>query len=205
METSIVLIRHGQTDWNLKKKYLSFTDVDINERGKIQAKKLSNIFDKRRIRRVYSSDSKRAINFARLAFEGIKIIKVPAFREMNFGIFEGLNHKQIMKKYPEIYKSWLKDPFKTVIPGAEKMSSFKKRVLKALNKIASANKNKSAIIVTHGGPIKIIAGHILKTRNIWDIKCDLASVSFIYFKGKKINRKNIGLNYTDYLNRPEED
>lgn len=197
MSTIIILIRHGQTISNLKKIYCGITDTDLNNRGIEQAKKAFRRLQKEKIHRIYSSDAKRALNFARIAFRGLPIEKIPELREMNFGIFEGLPHKEIMKKYPKLYTRWLKNPFYIVIPNSESLNDFKKRVKKILAKIISLNRNKTSAIVTHAGPIKIIISDILKSKDIWKIEPSLASLSIIEFNGSKA--KTVLLNDTSYL------
>lgn len=183
--TKLILMRHGQTDWSIKKRYCSFTDIDINDEGKKQAERLCCKLHKEKIHRVYSSDAKRALNFARIVFKGLPVEKIPELREMNFGIFEGLTYQEIMEKYPEIYTKWLSNPFNTIIPKGEGVNELEKKIKRFLRKIISLNINKTIAIVTHAGPIKIIINSILKPKNIWEIKTDLASLSIIEFDKKK--------------------
>lgn len=196
MPTKLILIRHGQTHWNLKKRYLSLTDIDLNEEGLRQAAKLRRRLRKENIYKVYSSDTKRTLHFAEIVFGGTYIEKVPELREMNFGVFEGLTYCKIMEKYPEIYTEWLDNPVGVIIPRGESLSDFRKRVRKKLVEIISFNTNKTLAIVTHAGPIKIILGDILKLKDIWKINVDLASLNVIEFKGAKV--KILLLNDTSY-------
>lgn len=197
MPTKLILIRHGQTDWNLKKRYLSLTDIDLNEEGLRQAAKLRRRLRKENIHKVYSSDARRTLHFAGIAFKGIPIEEAPELREINFGVFEGLTYRKIMEKYPEIYTRWLDKPFGVVIPKGESLSDFRKRVKKALAKIISLNTDKTLAILTHAGPIKIILSDILKLKDIWKINVDLASLNVIKIKGAKA--EILLLNDTSYL------
>jgi broad specificity phosphatase PhoE len=191
MSTRLILIRHGETDWSIKKRYCSFVDIDINDKGKRQAEKLYRRLHKEEIHKVYSSDNKRTLNFARIAFKGFPIEKVPQLREMNFGIFEGLTYREIIKRYPKIYTRWLKKPFNIDIPDGESLSDFKKRVNRILKKIVSSNRNKTLVIVTHAGPIKIIISDILKSKDIWKINIDLASLNIIEFMPNVVTQKKL--------------
>lgn len=179
MPTKIFLIRHGLTQWNLEKRYISFTDLNLIEEGIIQAKKVKARLERERVEKAYCSDSLRASNFSEIVFERKIIEKRPELREMNFGIFEGLRYGEIMKKYPVIYRDWLKDPLNTDIPEGEGLREFKKRILASFSKIISENRNKNLGIVTHAGPIRIIITDILKTKNFWEVKIDLASIHLI--------------------------
>ncbi|MFC1624117.1 histidine phosphatase family protein [Candidatus Omnitrophota bacterium] len=185
MPTRVILIRHGETDWNLERRYCSFTGVDLNNKGIMQAEKLFYKLRKEKIDKVYSSDSPRALNFARILFKEAPIEKVYELREINFGIFEGLRHEEIMERHPEVYKRWLDDPFLVALPEGDNLGDFKKRVENALARIISVNEDKVAAVVTHAGPIKIIIRNILKSKDIWAIKPDLASLSIVDFTDDK--------------------
>lgn len=179
MSTRLILIRHGETDWSLKKRYCSFTDVNLNENGMEQARLLSEKLSREKVYKVYSSDMKRCLQFTRILFEDLPIGIMPELREMNFGVFEGLTHEEITKKYPEIYKRWLANPFDVVIPEGESLTFFKKRIEKILAQFISFNKDKTFAVVTHAGPIKIIMGNILMKKDIWEINPVPAGVNII--------------------------
>lgn len=127
MSTRLILIRHGETDWNKKKLYLSFTDIELNENGKIQARELYKRLRKEKIRRIYSSDYRRAKNFADIVFKGLRIEDMSSLREMDFGVFEGLTHQKVMRKFSPIYKKWLKNPDNVLNPRRRKPKEFQKK------------------------------------------------------------------------------
>ena len=187
MTTRIILIRHGQTSFNLKKIYCSFTDVGLNKFGIKQAEKLRTRLTKENIHRVYSSDLKRALQFAKLVFRGFVIEKSAELREMDFGIFEGLTHSQLLKKYPKLYRAWLNNPFNTVIPNGDRFYDFRARIKMFVKKIITADKNRTVAFVTHAGPIRIIISDILKTKNIWGINVAPGSVNIIEYKRGKVS------------------
>ena len=182
MSTRIILIRHGETDYSSGKRYCGITDADLNDKGITQAQRLCQRLDREKIDKVYSSDSKRAFNFARIIFKDLSIESLPGLREINFGIFEGLGHEEILEKHPDVYAEWLKKPFDSAIPEGDSLVNFKKRVEGLFREIVSLNKGKTAAMVTHGGPIRIIIGSILDSKNIWDKMPGLASLSIVEFK-----------------------
>lgn len=175
MATRLILIRHGETDHSLERRYCGLTDAPLNEKGIEQAEGLCQRLNGEDVDKVYSSDLRRASEFARIVFRNKKIEDVSEFREMNFGVFEGLTHGEIMKRHVEIYEKWLRDPFETVIPEGDSLVDFKERIEKALEKIVRVNRDKTLAIVTHAGPIKIIMGNIMKSKNIWEINPELGS------------------------------
>lgn len=198
MPTKVIFIRHGHTTWNTKGRYCGLSDIELNTKGKRQARQLYRIMRKQMIDDVYSSDSRRALNFAEIVFKGSHIKRVTELREMDFGIFEGLTYDEIMTKYAKVYKRWLENPFAVVIPDGESLKHLKDRTNRALSKIVSRNKNKVIAIVTHAGPIKMVLSSILKTKDIWKLKPDLGSLNIVEFRN---NRARIMLlNDTSYLN-----
>lgn len=198
MFKEIILIRHGETDWNSLGKYCSFTDIPLNEKGKFQATRLSGKLCGRGIRRVYSSDMKRTRESAKLALKDPVIEELPALREMNFGIFEGLRYEEIMDRYPAVYKRWIADPFGNIIPCGEDLQGLTKRVRKALGQILSLGKEKTIAVFTHAGPIKAIVQNILDSEDIWSLRPEPASITIIDFE--KGNFKIRVFNDTDHLN-----
>jgi broad specificity phosphatase PhoE len=185
MPTKLILIRHGQTSWNREKKYCGAKDIWLDATGKVQARKLAARLKNEPVDIVYSSNRRRALQTARLIFGKVPIKLEPGLREIHFGVFEGMDHHSIMKKYPLIYKKWLKDPFVNSIPRGESLKDFRKRIVFTIKKIISLNKGKTIAAVCHGGAISVFINHILKSRNFWEHIPSSASISVVeYVKNK---------------------
>ncbi len=182
MATKLILIRHGITRWNKEGRYCGRIDVNLSREGRSQAKKLNRIFKGVSVDKIYCSDKKRALQTCRIIFGGAKFTKLKALREINFGVLEGLSHKQIMQKYGAVYERWIKDPYKNHIPGAEKMDDFKKRICTVINKIARGNPDKTVAIVCHGGVIGIFVSSIYKSKNFWHYIPKAASITAVTFR-----------------------
>lgn len=185
MVKRIFLIRHGQTDWNLKGRYQGHSDTDLNANGKAQAKRLSDRLKGEKIEAVYASDRKRALNFAKIIFKSCPIKADPALREICFGVFEGLNYEEIAAKYPDIYAGWAGDPFGVKIPNGEDPVYFKNRVLNIFTNIVESDDYEAVAIVTHGGVINVIIDNIMKRESGRDSIPLPASLSIIEFKDGK--------------------
>jgi broad specificity phosphatase PhoE len=189
MATRLILIRHGATQWNLKKRYSGFRDICLSSQGRLQAEKLQKRFKKELIDKIYSSDRKRAIETARIVFGRREIERVSGLREIHFGIFEGLTYRQIIQRHPVIYRSWLNDPFSVTIPRGENLFAFKRRVVRSIKKIAALNRGKTIAIVTHGGSISILINNILKSKNFWKHIPKSASLSIVEYSAGKAKIK----------------
>jgi len=185
MTTRVILIRHGITDWNKKKRYCGCKDVNLSRDGKLEVVKLRKslkdiIFDK-----IYCSDRKRALQTKAILFGSRGFTKVKGLREINFGVFEGLRHDEIMEKYPKVYRKWLVNPYKIRVPRAESMQVFKKRVKDAIKKILCFNRGKTIAVVCHGGVIGVFVSSILKSNNFWGYVPSSASVTIVEYKYNK--------------------
>ncbi|MFA5089454.1 MAG: histidine phosphatase family protein [Candidatus Omnitrophota bacterium] len=185
MPTRLILIRHGVTDWNIQNRYCGSKDISLSKEGIAQAGKLRKRLNVIKCDRVYSSDRKRATQTAGIIFRGVRITRARGLREIDFGVFEGLSYKEIMKKYPGIYKKWLISPFKTRIPQAEAMGPFRKRVELAIKNIARLNLGKTIAVVCHGGVISVFITGILKNRDFWHCIPSAGSITVVeYCKNK---------------------
>jgi len=200
MSTKLILIRHGETEWSYQKRYCGFTDIDLNEKGRWQARKLYQRLCGEKIHKVYSSDMKRTVQFAMTVFKDMAPEELLHLREMSFGIFEGLTYGDIMEKYPQVYGRWLENPLHIIIPQGESLHSLARRVRKAVRRILSQNSNSTVAVFTHAGPIRVIICDVLELdlREIRQIEQDLAGISIIeYVQGSgKIHL----LNDISYLN-----
>ena len=185
MTTKLILIRHGITEWNKQGRYCGYKDVSLSRKGKAQIVKLRKSIKNITFDKVYCSDRKRALQTRTILFERSSFTKVKDLREINFGVFEGLKHDEIMEKYPKVYKEWLIDPYKGRIPNAESIQVFKKRVRSAIDKILRFNRGKTIAVVCHGGVIGIFVSSILKSRDFWSYVPSSASVTIVEYKNNK--------------------
>jgi broad specificity phosphatase PhoE len=156
MKTTITLVRHGETEWNVLRKFQGCKDTDLSEEGVLQAQYLKKRFGSN-FDNIYTSPLKRALQTAEIISEGRDI--PPAIetdiREINFGYWEGLTRKEIEAEYPEEFTQWLTDEVNAPLCGGE--LSIKKasiRAGQAIRKIAERHKGENTIIVAHGGIIK---------------------------------------------------
>ena len=181
----LLLIRHGLTDYNLKNQYCGFRNIGLNKIGKAQVKRIKARLKNLKIDKIYCSDLKRSYQTAKIIFGNrCRIVKDKNLREINFGIWEGLNYKQISKRFPKIYKRWLKNPFGVDIPFGEKVSDFIKRIKKELKKIIKNNPDKTVALVTHLGPMRIILNSLfgINQKDFWRLKLNPKAVYIIEYK-----------------------
>lgn len=151
----INLVRHGETDWNLRGMFYGWTDCDINESGIMQANKLKNFFNTVPYDKIYASDLLRAAHTAEIigADKKIKVHKDSCFRELFFGDWEDKEGTYIRDNHGEELKRWVKEWKTSSVPGGEAFEDFYQRVTEGLVRIIKDNKGKNVIIVSHNGPM----------------------------------------------------
>ena len=179
--TRLILIRHGQTDYNLQNRYCGFSNPPLNNQGIKQSKRLTARVKDIKIDKVYSSDLKRAYQTAEIIFKNNPIEKVADFREVDFGLFEGLKYGELTKIYPKLYRDWINNPIEVKIPNGECLKDLNKRVKKRLSSILSQHENKTLALVTHSGPIRIILYSALNSdlKMFWQIEPKTAALNII--------------------------
>ncbi|WP_455792150.1 histidine phosphatase family protein [Clostridium butyricum] len=156
MKTIIMLIRHGETEWNILGKFQGSTDIPLSNEGIRQAfmlkERLKSDFDY-----IFSSPLKRAYETAKILCDesGKQVSIAEEIREINFGEWEGLTVKGIAEKYPDIFNQWRNDKREGKFCGGD-MSTLNAsiRAKNCIMEIANKHKGKKIVIVAHGGIIK---------------------------------------------------
>jgi len=149
-ETTILLVRHGETDWNLERRVQGHSDRPLNETGLAQADALVQELAGERIDAVYSSDLARALETARgvAAARGLRVQPLAELREKDFGTWEGRTDSEIRTRFPQA----LTGPW----GDAETTEELSDRVLAALRRIAEAHPGGQVLVVTHGGALRAV-------------------------------------------------
>lgn len=165
METTIYIVRHGETEWNRLgllqghlESNLTSEGIEAAERFKLEITTLAPDV-------IYSSDLSRALETARIITRDLnkKINIHSALREMNFGVFQGHDWNYIKKEMKDIYDSYRgKGPGYT-IPSGESHNLFHERASGVLKEITENNIGKKILIVSHGGTINKMLGYVKKS------------------------------------------
>ena len=151
MPARIILARHGETDWNLERRWQGHSDRPLNDTGRQQAEALADDLADEPIAAVYASDLVRARETARIVAErlGLDVVTVPELRERRFGSWEGLQDVEVERLFPGVHGP----------PDGEPRDEMTRRVLDSLERIAASNKGRTVLVVSHGGPIRAVLRH----------------------------------------------
>ncbi|MCP5287208.1 MAG: histidine phosphatase family protein [Burkholderiaceae bacterium] len=151
--TRVLLVRHGETDWNTQTRLQGHTDIPLNARGREQARRVGQALAGIRLDAVYSSDLQRAFDTARAMADatGAPLHAEPALRERQFGCFEGLTYAEVEARWPEPARRWrLRDP--AFGPdGGETLAAFHARCLAVAERLVARHAGGHIALVAHGG------------------------------------------------------
>lgn len=178
--TEIILIRHGETEWNLCGRWQGHADSALSSRGIAQAEALSERMAKEEVDHVYASDLERAQHTARLAGREVKwpLKLMPELRERDLGVLEGLTTDEMLIECPDVYRSFREGGPEYQPPGGESFKQFYDRCTSALENLACLHPGKKIVAVTHGGVLGAIFRYVLRIpldadRNFVLLNCSL--------------------------------
>jgi 2,3-bisphosphoglycerate-dependent phosphoglycerate mutase len=162
--THVIIVRHGETEWNIKGIRQGHLDSRLTAKGVAQAKALAARLGREKFTALYSSDLGRAIETAQeiASVTGHEIIADARLRERNLGIFQGLNGDEIINKFPEERRLMRTEGPKFVIPGGESMVQQVERNMACLNELAERHRGEQIVVVTHGGVVSGFFRHTLE-------------------------------------------
>ena len=159
----LYFVRHGETEWNVKKKIQGKTDIPLNENGIRQAKELANELaqESLEVKHVYHSPQSRAAETARIAAEALhaECIPMEELVEMNLGEWEGSNWRVIEKENSIAYQEWKKDRRYVRTPGGESYNDVVERTLKGMQQIIK-KESKDVLIVSHSAVIMALRCYV---------------------------------------------
>lgn len=185
----LYLVRHGESEWNILKKVQGQKDVNLTKKGEQQAEKIANRLYNENIDIIYSSDLKRAFETAKKIGDKLKLNVNPdkSFREINFGIWEGISTKELTDNYSKEHLLWMKKPHKLKLEGAETLEELQNRTIKGVNRISKLNPNKNILIVSHSAAIKTIILGLLDMDISYYNKMSLNNVSLSIIEFRDYN------------------
>ena len=154
----LILIRHGQTDWNAEGRWQGQADPPLNEHGRIQARQAAEALALFELDALYSSDLRRAWETAECIGlgHGLKPLTDPRLREICLGEWQGLLSTDIQRRYPNQLECWLEAPLACNPPGGESVLDVEMRVCTAVDEILAKHPGKRVAIVSHEFPIALL-------------------------------------------------
>lgn len=159
----LYLVRHGETDSNLQRRYQGQSDIPLNQTGIQQARKIAQRLSKEEIHAIYSSDLTRARETAEQIAQphNLKVTSDIRWRELSFGNWEGLSYPEIQAKAPDELVLWQTDPAQYAPPHGETINQLATRVLSAFDELHALHAEQTVLVVSHSGPLQVLLCHAL--------------------------------------------
>ena len=171
--TRFILIRHGETDWNIEGRWQGQADVPLNERGREQAIQTADALAGIKFAAIYSSDLSRARDTAEVlaSVAKLKVQFDVRLREIHQGEWQGLLISEIRAKYADAIRLRMIDPISVVPPGGETTLQVMERVVAAIEDIRQKYSGQTVAVVSHGFAIACLLVHYqnLPIERIWDL------------------------------------
>jgi broad specificity phosphatase PhoE len=166
---TLILARHGETDWNRDGIWQGHGDPPLNDLGRRQATGLAGRLAHVEIDALYSSDLRRAYETAEIigAAKGLEITAEPDLREIDVGSWSGLTSEEIATRFPGMTHH-----------DGEEREAFDKRSVGALHRIAAAHEGARVLVVTHGGVVRALERHVFGDALNLLGNCETASFGF---------------------------
>ena len=155
--TKLTLIRHGETDWNAKRRIQGQLDAPLNDVGRAQAEAIGLRYRDETVDVLISSDLSRATQTMQPIANacGLEVFYDSRLRERNLGVLEGLYYAEAEEKMPRLLDVFRSRQIDTPLEGGESLREFAKRVSEFLTETADTHADKNIVAVTHGGVVDI--------------------------------------------------
>jgi len=146
----ILLVRHGETEWNRIHRFQGRSDIPLNRKGKEQARALAEALKDEQITAIYSSPLVRAVETARhiQAHHPLcPLLEEEGLMEMDLGDFEGMYARHWILEYPDFRNTWEKNPGSVTMPGGENLHEVQVRAIETLERITRQYPPKSTLLI----------------------------------------------------------
>jgi probable phosphoglycerate mutase len=167
--TTLLLARHGETDWNRELRIQGHSDIELNELGRSQARALAEELADVELDAVYASDLGRARETAEIvaASKSLEVRIDPGLRERSFGSWEGLTRDEVDRRFGDLEHH-----------DGETDDVIRERVLAAVHRIVETHPGEQVLVVSHGGALSALWHHTVGERQGRWGNCAVYSIAF---------------------------
>lgn len=153
--TTLLLVRHGETDWNRDRRWQGHSDTPLNERGREQARELAATIDDADV--VYASDLTRARETAEILASrwDVPVRVDDRLRERHFGAWEGRTNDELEREFGDTYAQWRRGEGHGA-DDAETYDAFLERVGSFVEDVVERHPDERVLVVAHGGSVRAI-------------------------------------------------
>ena len=187
----LILVRHGQTQWNRENRAIGHADIELNEEGRKQVQGLALALRRERVAAIYSSPLRRALETAETIarFHQGKVKPDDAFIEMDCGEIDGLTYDEMRERYGDFLKEWMNDACSLAMPGGECLEDVQLRAWHGVERIVDNHPKEAVIVASHNFAIQCIICRALALdlSQFRRLRLSLASISVLDFGERGIS------------------
>jgi probable phosphoglycerate mutase len=188
----IILVRHGQTDWNdgaaAGEHFRGRIDIALNATGIAQAKSVANCLALVDVKAIYASPLQRAMDTARpvAAKHDLAVSPFQGLLDIDYGLWGSRSHRQVAAKWPEMYRKWKTAPQEVQIPGGESLDEVRQRIDQALEILSRDHDGEIVVLVGHQVVNKVLVCRLLGLDNsaFWRIRQDTGCINRFDYDGQ---------------------
>ena len=165
MSTELIVVRHGETIWNVEGRIQGYSaDSPLTARGLTQARAVGARLAGESIGVLFSSDLGRTRQTAQPLADATGLVPEfdPGLRERNYGVFEGRTYTEIEREFPEAWAGFASRDPHFAAPGGESAVQFQSRVVSAFESLAARAGRRRIAVITHGGVLGALYRHAMR-------------------------------------------
>jgi probable phosphoglycerate mutase len=191
MKTTILLIRHGQTEWNRIERFRGRSDIDLDPTGEEQAKKTAEHISTRwKPVTVFSSPLKRAMKTAEAIAQRclIPLQQEMGLIDIDYGEWQGLTPEEAREKWPNLIENWYQFPQEAFIPGGELLMDVKKSATDVIFSLLEKYSGNTIALVSHTVINRLLLLSVLDLQvdRFWHLRQEPCAINVFEVEGNEI-------------------
>lgn len=206
MATKIILVRHGETEWNRVERFRGQFDIELNENGMVQARATSvKIHNTWQPKLFFCSPLKRAFQTAQMIAEpfGSEPTGLPDLIDINYGKWQGLSPEEVKSHWPEELDAWYHNPEKTRIPDGENLAEVQERAFAFISSLVVDYPDSDVVVVSHTVVNRLILMKVIGSplSHFWSLDQHPCAINLIEHNGSGFILRS--MNSTCHLEKSE--
>lgn len=186
--TRIILVRHGQTEWNRVERFRGRADVPLNDAGLAQAEATGRrVAAEWQVSAVYASPLSRAMRTAEAiaAHYGLPVQAHPGLADIDYGQWQGLTPEEARARWPEEVDAWYHAPERAQIPGGETLAGLRERAMATVRDLVARHAGETIVAVGHTVINRVILLGVLGLGNdrFWHLRQDTCAINVFEAEG----------------------
>jgi broad specificity phosphatase PhoE len=179
--TKFILVRHGQTEWNVENRFRGRAEILLDATGLRQAMAVASYLKDSPAAAVYSSPLKRTLETAAIIArqQSLPVTALDGLLDIDFGAWQGLSPDEAAQRDRALYEQWLESPHKVRFPKGESLDHVRRRVVTAVETLAVDHDGQTVVLVSHMVVCKVLMCAMLGLQNdsFWHVKQDVCALN----------------------------